>query len=107
MASKKISELSACTSPVANTDWVVMVANSGSNTQKCTVADFFTNSDSNAIFSEIVGNTVTANVVIATDNTTPTANNDTVTQGRIWFDDNYLYVAIANNLIRRITLETF
>jgi len=101
MASRKISELVACTAPLS-TDFVVLVANSGSNTEKCTVDNFFNNSSAN----------MTANVgsfqqVYATSNGTPSTSTDTVNQGRIWYDGNYLYIAIADDVIRRITLETF
>lgn len=101
MASKKISELVACTAP-ASSDLVVLVANSGSNTEKCTVENLLANSTAN-----VAGNNVTGSYIYATDNTTPANSTATVTQGRIWYDDTYLYIAVGNNTIKRVTLEVF
>ena len=98
--SRKISELVACTSPTSN-DSFVLVANSSSNTEKSTI-DTVLNSGAN-----VTGNIVTGSVLITTNNTTPTTNTDTVTQGTIWHDGLYLYIAVADDDIRRITLETF
>jgi type III secretory pathway lipoprotein EscJ len=39
-----------------------------------------------------------------TFNTTPANSTANCTKGQYWNDDNYLYVAIANNTIRRIAL---
>lgn len=31
----------------------------------------------------------------------------TVTQGTIWFDSTYVYVAVANNVVKRASLTSF
>lgn len=101
MASKKISELQACTAP-ASTDKLILAANSGSNTEYCTANDFLNNTAAN-----ISSNVITANILIVTDNTTPSNSTANVTFGRMWSDGNYLYIATATNVIKRITLDTF
>ena len=101
MASRKISELVACTVPSSN-DFVVLVANSGSNTEKCSIQNFFNNSAAN-----VTVNVARANQIFAVNSNTPSTSTDTVPKGRIWYDGNYLYIAIADDTIRRITLETF
>ena len=102
MTSKKISNLVACTAPVANTDYLVMVANAGSNTGKCLIETFYNNTGSNATLNNITGTRL-----FATDNSTPANSTATETAGRIWYDDDYLYIAIGDNVIKRVTLETF
>jgi len=89
---KKISELSALTAP-AGVDLLVIVDDpSGSPvTKKVTVADLFGNSS--------------ANVVIY--NATPANSTITVKKGVIMFDSSYLYVAVANNSLKRIALSSF
>lgn len=101
MASKKISELVACTNP-KSTDLLVLVANSGSNTEYVTVNNFLTNSSAN-----ISSNVVSANVVIISGNTTPANSTANTVKGSIWSDGTYLYVATANNVIKRVTLNSF
>lgn len=38
---------------------------------------------------------------------TPAASNDAVREGKFWFDDDYIYVATANNTIKRASLSSF
>ena len=101
MASLKISALVACTSPTSN-DLLVLVANAGSNTEYVTIENFYNNTSAN-----ITSNVITGTQLLATDNTSPANSTATVTQGRIWYDDDYLYIAIGDDLIKRVTLETF
>ena len=61
-------------------------------------------SGNNVVFTS--GNVTTSNLHITYD-TTPISSSDLVTKGKIWFDDNYLYVATANNQIKRVALENF
>jgi hypothetical protein len=100
---KKLSELVACTAPNSAADYIILVANAGSNTEKCLVNDFFGNSSVNAA---VFVYTTTDELVI-TDNTTPANSTANVTQGRFWYDDTYLYIAVGNNEIKRVTLEAF
>jgi len=101
VGSKQLDELVACTNPQA-TDLLVLVANSGSNTEQTPVGTLFTNASAN-----MTTNVLTGNVVIAQDNTSPLTSTDAVTQGRIWYDDDYLYVAIGPNSIKRVALTSF
>ena len=39
--------------------------------------------------------------------TTPVTSIDVVPRGTIWFDANYIYVAVADNTIKRAALNTF
>lgn len=91
-----VNDLVACTSPNTAADYLILgIANAASNTQKLLLDTMFENI-----------NNATANVVIITDNTTPANSTVTETQGRIWFDDDYLYVATSNG-IKRVLLTTF
>lgn len=89
---KKISEL-ATTNTAAGTDRIVILKDpAGSpSTRTITVSNLFGNSS--------------ANVVI--QNITPANSTITVTQGTMFYDNTYLYVAVANNVLKRVTLETF
>ena len=42
-----------------------------------------------------------------TFNTTPANSTANCTQGQVWFDNNYIYVAIANNIIKRAAISAF
>ena len=100
---KKISELVACTAPNSAADYIVLVANAGSNTEKCLINTMFSSATVNAAVFVYT----TTDELYITDNTTPVNSTANVTQGRIWYDDTYMYVAVGNNNIKRITLEAF
>lgn len=59
---------------------------------------------SNAAFSNI--NLEVATLLIA-NNATPANSSANVTHGTVWFDSNYLYVATANNVLKRVSLSSF
>jgi hypothetical protein len=89
---KKISELSALTAPAGDDLLVIVDDVSGSAvTKKVTVANFLGNSS--------------ANVVIF--NATPANSSISVKKGVIMFDSSYLYVAVANNSLKRVALSSF
>ncbi len=96
----KISELDEVSS-LADTSLIVAV-NEPNTANAVTVAV----TKGNALKS-IVSNTITTNTVLITANNTPSGNNDTVVARKFWWDDNYLYVSIANNHIKRVPLESF
>jgi hypothetical protein len=52
-------------------------------------------------------NGLTTSNLTVTNNHTPANSSVNVSQGSIWYDTNYLYVAVANNIIKRITLTSF
>jgi len=73
----------------ALTDYVLTVWNAGSNTAQ----------------TALVG---VASITQAKKITDPVANNlITVTQGQMFYSDSFLYVATANNLLKRIALSSF
>ena len=84
-------------------------------TVKITLTNFYANVVVSARFSNTVtlaANAVasqnfTANNLFLIYNTTPSTSGDTVTRGKIWFDSNYIYVATANNTIKRVALTAF
>lgn len=89
---KKISELTVLSAPAANDLLVIVDDPSGTPvTKKVTVADLLGNSS--------------ANVVIY--NATPANSTITVKKGVIMFDTSYLYVAVANNTLKRVALSSF
>jgi hypothetical protein len=89
---KKITELSAMTAPTADDLLVIVDDVAGTPiTKKVTVGN-------------LLGNT-SANVVIY--NSTPANSTITVKKGTILFDASYLYVAVANNILKRVALSSF
>lgn len=90
--SKKISELSALTAP-AGEDFVVIVDDPSGTpiTKKVTVANLLGNSSANVVVFQ----------------TTPANSTITVKKGTIMIDNNYIYVATANNTLKRVSLTSF
>ena len=89
---KKISELTALTAPAAVDLMVIVDDPSGTPTTKyVSVGNLFGNSS--------------ANVVIY--NATPANSTITVKKGTLMFDTDYLYIATANNTLKRIALTAF
>lgn len=89
---KKISELPTLAAPAGNDLIAIVDDPSGTPvTKKVTVADLLGNSS--------------ANVVIY--NATPANSTITVKKGVIMFDTSYLYVAVANNTLKRVALSSF
>jgi len=90
---KKTSELAIATS-VAGTDRVIVLTSPSSSpvTKSITVSNLFGNSSANV---EIYNISTVANSSI------------TVSKGTIMFDTSYLYIAVADNTLKRITLESF
>ena len=89
---KKISELTALTAPAAVDLLVIVDDPTGTPiTKYVTVGNLFGNSS--------------ANVVIF--NSTPANSTITVKKGTLIFDSDYLYVATANNTLKRIALTAF
>ncbi len=89
---KKISELTVLTSASGDDLLVIVDDPSGTAvTKKITVSNLFGNSQ--------------ANVVIY--GTTPANSAITIKQGTLMYNDSYLYVAVANNVIKRLPLESF
>ena len=89
---KKISELSALTAPAAVDLLVIVDDPTGTPITKYVTV------------GNLLGNAA-ANVVIY--NATPANSTITVKKGTLIFDSNYLYVATANNTLKRIALTAF
>ena len=88
----KISELNAITAPSGDDILVIVDDPSGTpTTKKVTVANLLGNSS--------------ANVVI--QNVTPANGTITVTKGTIMFDSSFIYIATANNVIKKVALSAF
>lgn len=89
---KKLSELVTLTAP-AGEDFLVLVDDpSGSPvTKKVTVANLLGNS--------------AANVVI--QNVTPANGTITVKKGTLMFDNDFIYIATSNNVIKKVSLSAF
>lgn len=88
----KISELGAITNPTGDDILVIVNDPTGTPvTKKVTVANLLGNSS--------------ANVVI--QNVTPANGTITVTKGTIMFDSSFIYIATANNVIKKVALSSF
>jgi hypothetical protein len=85
---RKITELDANTGPSANS---LLIIESADGTQKVTVATLLGNS--------------AANVAIRTQ--TPANSTINVAAGVILYDASYLYIAVANNTLKRVSLTAF
>ncbi|MCX6783265.1 MAG: hypothetical protein NTZ20_04765 [Candidatus Levybacteria bacterium] len=77
---------------------------------------FFVISDPNTLIAtkKIYVNTAFSNVshltvnnLVISNKSTPSNSTMTIGKGKIFYDDNYLYVPTANNVIRRIALVAF
>lgn len=116
MAATKISDLPAATA-LASGDLIPVVLDpAGSpSTRKITVANFYSNVIVTAKFSNTLTFTanvtsslnMTANNLYITYTGTPATANDAVIKGKVWYDTSYLYVAVANNTIKRVSLSSF
>lgn len=104
----------------------------GSVSKKITIDGFFNSVPSNTSFSgtlsvgsdlSVASNTSSQNLTVSdmltvqkikiensvqmSNTFTPANSTISVDKGTIFFDSNYLYVAVANNNLKRIALETF
>ena len=89
---KKITELTALTAPVAVDLLVIVDDPTGTPITKYVTV------------GNLLGNAA-ANVVIY--NSTPANSTITVKKGTLIFDSDYLYIATANNTLKRIALTAF
>lgn len=103
---KKISELQELASP-AGDDLLVIVDTSGSSTKYVKVSTLMANSDASITVSNAA--VLSANTLIVRNDNTPIASTGAlgIAKGTIFFDTNYLYVAIADNTLKRVALSTF
>lgn len=99
---KKIKDYPSLTTTTGNTRFVVSEAG---NTYNISLSVMFANCVSNTSFSNSAYVSI-QNLVIRRANT-PANSTISVPERAIWADNNYIYVAIANNNIKRAVLETF
>lgn len=91
-------------------------ANSTPNTSVVSAVSLFSNvavnTAINATFtvngevSFLTSNTTIANLHI-TYGSTPSNSSISVLKGKLWFDEDYLYLATANNNLKRVALSSF
>ena len=111
-----VSQFTEITSLPANS-WVYVVdSSSGSNLPRKIKS---TNIYGNVRLAATVSNTlsvsgnvsglsyVIANNLMIANRTTPANSTATVPANTMWFDSDYLYVATANNVIKRVPLTAF
>ncbi len=83
--SKKITQLPACTTPIG-TDLIVGVSNVSGNATTCKIEL------KNLVFRYAA---------------TPANSTITIQQGTSFHDNNYGYIAVANNVLKRFALSSF
>lgn len=90
---KKISEFPILSAPTGNTFFVVDHTPAGgvANTYTLSAATLLANTAANVVIQQV-----------AVSNSTPS-----VKKGTMFFDENYLYVAVANNVLKRVALGSF
>jgi hypothetical protein len=101
-AGKKISAYPILSAPSANTKLVV---EHNGNTYSISIINVFANVTGNVSVSNT--STFSVNNFIIRRGDTPANSTPTVSQGTIWFDADYLYVATANNTLKRVALTAF
>lgn len=112
MTEKKISALDSITQ-LSGDDLFVIVDNpSGTPTnKKVSVDNMFGTVPSNTVFTANV--TVQGSVVFGnneiriTTSQTPANSTITKTHGHIFWDSDYIYVTTANNVVKRVALNSF
>jgi hypothetical protein len=90
---KKISAFPALSGPTGNTFLVVAhtAANGVTNTYSLGLTTLFGNSAANVVMKEY----------------TPSNSTISVAAGTCFYDNTYFYIATANNVLKRITLDSF
>ena len=101
-----ISDLPTLATPNANTVLVVNhTVSSVVNTYQISTNNFFSNVAANVTLVNTA--VLSANTIILRNNQTPANSTVTVTKGTILFDNNYIYIAVANNSLKRVALSSF
>lgn len=102
--SKKITELTALTN-ASGDDLLVIVDSPAANaeTKKITLANFFANVSSNAVFKS----TLNANGRLLVTGSVPANSSANGTTGQIAFDSNYIYCCVSTNTWKRSALTSW
>lgn len=105
---RKISELTQLTAP-APADSLPIVDASEANvelkTKYVTLTDLFGNSSANVTVANAA--VLSANTLVVRNLQTPANSTPNVVRGTIMFDTSYLYIATANNTLKRVALSSF
>ena len=104
---KTIDEFELITSLQANDLFVVVKnrANTNLATHSVSLSVLMGNTSANVTVAN--SNILSANTFILRNNQTPSNSSITVTKGTILFDSDYLYIATANNTLKRVALSSF
>lgn len=103
---KKVSELTALTAPAGEDLLIIVDDPSGTaNTKKITVTNLFNNCSANVTISNSA--VLSTNTLLIRNKSTPANSTIAVTEGTFYFDADYLYIATANNVLKRVALESF
>jgi len=97
--SKKITELPVANSLARDAKLVVVVNPTTSPETRVVNVD--------VLFTNTANLTVVANNLLVTKRSTPANSTITVANNTIWFDSDYLYIAVGNNSIKRVALSSF
>lgn len=93
----KISELESAVSIQDDTLFVIVTdPNGAATTLKISASDLFGNVEVSATF---------ANLHLV--DSTPLTSSDTAAKGKVWFDADFLYVAVDEDEIKRVPLTSF
>jgi len=106
---KKISELTATTT-ANSTDYFVLVSDtSGTPTTNRLNAGRLLTQGLKARFANTTASqfTTTSDKIVIENDKTPSNSSITISKGSVFFDTNYIYVAVANNTIKRVSLSSF
>lgn len=104
---KTIDEFELLTSLQSNDLFVVVKNRTGSNlaTHSVSLAVLMGNTSANVIIAN--SSILSANILILRNNQTPSNSTITITKGTFLFDSDYLYIATANNTLKRVALSSF
>lgn len=102
---EKVSRLPV-TASLANTDLFPLVRDPSGAANNYAISS--TNLFGNLAINVTTTKEVSANTLkLTAAANTPATSIDVVPRGKIWFDANYLYIAVADNTIKRVLLSTF
>jgi hypothetical protein len=107
MADQKISEFAELTTGSAGEDLITIVddPNGTPVNKKITVKNLFGKVPANTIINgTFVANT---DIIRVSTSKTPANSTSTAIGGSIFWDSDYIYIAVSNNVIKRTALSSF
>ena len=103
---KSIPELPLMTA-AASDDLLIVVDSSAANTTKRSTVATVLAAGSNANLTLSDTAVLSVNNIVVRKFGTPANSNISVQQGTVFFDADFLYVAVADNVLKRVPLGTF